>query len=87
MNFEYHPTKSVTNKSKHGIDFDEAQELWKDPFLLRIPSRYEFEQRFLFIGKIEQKHWSAITTYRSEIIRIISVRRARQEEVKIYESR
>ena len=86
MDFEYDPTKSVTNKSKHGIDFDKAQELWKDPFLLRIPSRYEFEKRFLFIGKIEHNHWSAITTYRSEIIRIISVRRSRQEEVRIYES-
>jgi uncharacterized protein len=40
MNFEYHPRKSATNKSKHGIDFDEAQELWNDPFLLRIPSKY-----------------------------------------------
>lgn len=44
------------------------------------------EKRFLFVGKIEQKHLSAITTYRSEIIRIISVRRSRQEEVRIYEN-
>ncbi len=56
MDFEYDPTKSVTNKSKHGIDFEKAQELWKDPFLLRIPSKYESEKRFLFIGKIEHKY-------------------------------
>jgi uncharacterized DUF497 family protein len=86
MNFEYDPTKSIINKSKHGINFQEAQKLWQDPFLLRLPSKYEAEKRYLFIGKIEQKHWSAITTYRGETIRIISVRRARKEEVKIYES-
>lgn len=86
MNFEYDLTKSVINKSKHGIDFEEAQKLWHDPFLLRIASKYESEKRFLFIGKIEQKHWSAITTYRDEAIRIISVRRSRKEEVKIYET-
>ena len=63
-----------------------AQQLWKDPFLLKIPSTYESEKRFLFIGKIEQKHWSAITTYRGKAIRIISVRRSRKEEVRIYES-
>ncbi|HRT30595.1 MAG TPA: BrnT family toxin, partial [Kiritimatiellia bacterium] len=38
------------------------------------------------IGKIGQKHWSAIFTYRGEVIRIISVRRARKEEVDVYES-
>jgi len=35
---------------------------------------------------IEGKHWSAIVTYRSERIRLISVRRARKEEIAIYES-
>ena len=87
MNFEYDSIKSSTNKAKHGIDFEEAQKLWQDPFLLRLPAKYEAEKRFLFIGKIEQRHWSAITTYRNEAVRIISVRRARKEEVRIYESR
>ena len=87
MNFEYDPVKSQTNQIKHGINFEEAQQLWQDPFLLRVPSKYEAEKRYLFIGKIEQRHWSAIATYRKEAIRIISVRRARKEEVKIYESK
>ncbi len=37
------------------------------------------------IGMIEQKHWSAIITYRDDKIRIISVRRSRDEEIEIYE--
>jgi hypothetical protein len=33
----------------------------------------------LVIGKILEKHWSAIVTYRNEKVRIISVRRSRRE--------
>ena len=84
VKFEYDPTKSEINQIKHGINFEEAQKLWQDSFLLRVPSKYEAEKRYLFIGKIEQKHWSAIATYRQQAIRIISVRRARKEEVKVY---
>ena len=64
----------------------EAQALWDDPDLLEIPARTTDEQRFLVIGKIEAKHWSGVITYRSENIRIISVRRARDEEIELYES-
>ncbi len=86
MYFEFDPTKSKNNKKKHGIDFIEAQELWDDPELLEVPAKTTNEQRFLVIGKISVKHWSGIITYRGENIRIISVRRARDEEVELYES-
>ena len=86
MQFEFDPIKSKNNKMKHGIDFIEAQALWDDPDLLEIPARTTDEQRFLVVGKIEAKQWSAIITYRIENIRIISVRRARDEEIELYES-
>ncbi len=70
---------------KHGIDFIEAQALWEDPDLLEIPAKTKDEQRFLFIGKIAVKHWSGVITYHGDNIRIISVRRARDEEIEIYE--
>jgi hypothetical protein len=85
MEFEFDPRKSVSNKSKHGIDFHEAQALWDDPDLIEIPLRTSDEPRFLVIGKISVKYWSGIITYRSSKIRIISVRRSRKEEVDIYE--
>jgi len=85
MEFEFDPWKSVSNKSKHGIDFHEAQALWDDPDLIEIPLRTSDEPRFLVIGKISVKYWSGIITYRSSKIRIISVRRSRKEEVDIYE--
>lgn len=86
MEFEFDSKKSNVNKEKHGIDFNEAQELWNDPDLLEIPAKTTDEKRFLVIGRIGEKHWSGIITYRNEIIRIISVRRARGEEVDLYES-
>lgn len=86
MEFEYDTRKSLANKNKHGIDFVEARMLWDDPDVIEVPARTEDEPRLLVIGKIAARHWSAVVTYRDDRIRIISVRRSREEEVKIYES-
>ncbi len=86
MDFEYDPEKSAANKAKHGIDFEEAQALWRDERLLEAPARTEDEPRFLAVGKIGDAYWSAIFTRRSENVRIISVRRARKTEIEHYES-
>lgn len=86
MEFEFDPNKSATNQAKYNIDFIEAQKLWTDTNCVEIPARTTDEPRFLIIGKIADKHWSAVITYRSDKIRIISVRRSRTEEVNIYES-
>jgi uncharacterized DUF497 family protein len=85
MEFEFDPKKSDGNKVKHGIDFHEAQALWDDPDFIEIPVKTSDEPRFLVIGKISEKHWSGIITYRNDKIRLISVRRSRKEEVDIYE--
>jgi len=74
------------DNKKHGIDFFGAQDLWNDPARIEIPAKTIDEQRFLMIGKISGKHWSCVFTYRSEKVRIISVRRSRKEEIDIYES-
>lgn len=84
--FEFDEAKSQSNRKKHGIDFIEAQALWDDPDVLEVPARTQDEPRFLVIGRIAGKHWSAVITYRNDAVRIISVRRSRQEEVAIYES-
>lgn len=86
MEFEFDPEKSHANKEKHGIDFVAAQILWNDSALLEIPARTTDEPRYLVVGRIDDKHWSGVITYRGGAIRIISVRRARQEEVRAYEA-
>lgn len=85
MKFEFDSQKSENNKNKHGLDFLDAQALWDDPDYVIIPAKTIDEPRFLVIGKIEDKHWSGVITYRDESVRIISVRRSRQEEIDIYE--
>ena len=84
--FEFDEAKSQSNFSKHGIDFVDAKLLWSDPRLLEVPARTEEEPRFLIIGIINEKYWSAVITYRGTNIRLISVRQSRNEEVALYES-
>ena len=84
--FEFDEQKSKANLKKHGINFVDAQTLWEDPGLVEIPAKTSDEPRFLIIGLIEGKHWSAVVTPRDDHIRIISVRRSRVEEVTLYES-
>ncbi|MGA1823410.1 MAG: BrnT family toxin [bacterium] len=86
MEFEFDSKKSESNKIKHGIDFHEAQALWDDVDYVEIPAKTVDEIRSLVIGKINDKHWSCVITYRGEKTRIISVRRSRKEEIELYES-
>jgi uncharacterized protein len=85
MEFEFDPAKSERNKDKHGIDFVGAQRLWEDMDVLEVPARTEDEPRYIVIGRIDGKHWSAVITYREERVRIISVRRSRNTEIELYE--
>ena len=83
--FEFDENKSQSNLVKHGIDFIRAQELWDDPNLVTVQSKTVDGPRFLAVGKIGERFWSAVTI-RNRNIRIISVRRARKSEVRLYES-
>ena len=86
MPFAFDPEKSTRNKTKHGIDFVEAQALWNDPDRLEVAARSEVEPRSIVIGRIHETTWAACVTYRhEETIRIISVRRARARERQEYE--
>ena len=85
MKFEYDPNKSAANKEKHGIDFEEAQELWNDGRALEIEAAYKDERRFALLGRLQDLHWTAVYTYRGECIRLISCRRSRKQEVQLYE--
>lgn len=85
MEFEFDPDKSAFNKDKHGIDFVEAQALWQDGSGLRVAAKSLDERRFAYIAKIDGKLWCAFYTLRGDVVRLISVRRARQMETQRYE--
>ena len=87
MEFEWDEKKSRANKSKHGIDFKTATELWNDPDRIEIQANFTNETRNDLIGKIGDKLWAAIFTLRIDIVRLISVRRARKKETQLYEQK
>ena len=84
MSYEFDLAKSSSNKNKHGIDFIEAQAIWNDERRLETTAQSATEPRIQVLGSIGDKVWSAFITHRNESIRIISVRRAREEEEKKY---
>ena len=85
MIFEYDQNISVANEAKHGINFEQAQEIWNDPGAIKIKESIQSEKRDLAKGKIGDKFWTVVWTLRGQNIRIISVRRARRKEIKSYE--
>jgi len=87
MPFEWDLQKSIANKEKHGIDFDTARILWSDDNRLEIHLSYPVEERWIIIGKIDNRLWTAVFTLRGSLIRIISVRRSRKREVEFYEKK
>ncbi len=87
LEFEYDPAKSQANLTKHGINFEDAKRLWDDPDALEFPRVTFAEPRWIVIGRLDGRCWTAVITVRGDVIRIISVRRSRQKEVALYESR
>ena len=84
MEFEYDIVKSDLNRQKHGISLEEVKALWLVPGV-EVEAKTMGEPRFLRIGKIKGKFYSCIFTIRKDNLRLISARRSRPEEEKIYE--
>ena len=84
MEFEYDHKKSDINLRKHGIDFERAKLLWDDEKRLVVPARSSTEPREALIATLDGVYWTAVYTLRGNAIRIISVRRSRNEEVENY---
>ena len=85
MNFEYDENKSIKNKEKHNIDFEEAKILWNDKNAIVVPANIvDNEIRYAMISKLNKKCYVAIFTIRNNNYRIISVRRCRKNEERDY---
>ena len=84
IEFEFDPEKSKSNQLKHELDFIQAQGLWDDPWRIVIPARCTDENRWLMVAVLEGIYWTVIYTIRNKKVRIISVRKARDNEKKIY---
>jgi uncharacterized protein len=87
MTFEWDAQKSLVNKKKHGVDFETTKALWLDESRIEVEIAFPDEKRWALIASMQGKTWTAIYTVRNEAIRIISVRRARAKETKLYEEK
>jgi uncharacterized protein len=81
--FEWNENKNRANLEKHGIDFDEATEIFYGPVMVRRSDRKD-EERWVAIGALVSRLIAVIFTRRANIIRIISARRARKNEERDY---
>ena len=81
--FEWDENKSKANLDKHGYSFDDASQVLYGPVMLYRSNRND-EERWIAIGSLDNRLIAVIFTRRSEIIRIISARRARKNEERAY---
>ena len=89
LTFEWDKRKSVSNKKKHGISFEEAQTVFVDEnaLLIHDPDHSGEEDRFILLGLSAKDRFLVVChCYRKsdEIIRIISARKATKKEQKQY---
>jgi hypothetical protein len=80
MDFEWDEAKRLANLEKHGVDFLRAQMLFDGRPVITAQSPRETETRHATTGEIESRFYTVIWTWRGEVVRIISARRARHEE-------
>jgi uncharacterized DUF497 family protein len=81
--YSWDPQKSLTNKEKHGISFEEARDfVFEGANILATDIAYskEGEPRHAVIGKYQGKYYVGIFSINKDGVRIISVRRARDDE-------
>lgn len=86
MAFEWDPVKNSANRGKHGIDFEQAAQIFRGVILVAEDTRRNYgERRFIAIGEYDKEIIRVVFTYRSENIRIISAWKAGKYERKAYE--
>ncbi|MDP3542033.1 MAG: BrnT family toxin [Elusimicrobiota bacterium] len=85
MRFEFDPGKSRRNWERHGIDFEEAQELWAQPHVVIAAKTVAKEIRYTLVAAMDGDCWAAVFTMRGETVRLISCHRADRRLERIYE--
>jgi uncharacterized DUF497 family protein len=89
MKFEWNTDKAEKNDRKHGISFQEALTVFQDALSLTYPDMDHSadEDRYLIIGLSSFGNVLVIShTFRNDIIRIISARKATKKERYFYET-
>jgi uncharacterized protein len=88
MRFDWDENKAVTNRSKHGVSFEEAKTVFDDPLYVDFydPAHSDEEDRYLIVRESSQRRLLiASYTERGNLIRLISAREVTRTERKVYE--
>ncbi len=87
MGFDWDENKRLANLGKHGIDFVRAKEIWEGP-IVEFPSgqTHHNEDRYIALGFLDSEFIAVIYTWRRQMRRIISARKARENEKALYEN-
>ncbi|MEQ1526746.1 MAG: BrnT family toxin [Gallionella sp.] len=87
MQITFNEAKDVLNKSKHGVSLSEAEKLeWDDALIWQDTRRDYGEVRMIALGTIGVRLYCAVYVDREETRRIISLRKANNQEKKLYVS-
>lgn len=92
IRFEWDETKNASNRRKHKVSFEEAKTVFYDENarLISDPDHSQDEDRFILLGLSNKLRMLVIIhTYgeSDETIRIISARKATNNETKYYKTR
>ena len=82
--FEWDEDKRLKNLAKHKLDFVGARLLFDGRGTVSVESNYPFEARLVTTAMIDGKLYTVVWTWRDEVRRIISLRRARDGEERAY---
>lgn len=86
--FEWHESKNRTNQLKHGLAFEDAQEVFLGECLTFRDPRLEYgEHRHITLGLLRGRVVVVVHTERGGLTRIISMRKGSQREQKAYQER
>lgn len=80
--FEWDEQKRRSNIEKHGLDFITAAEIFDGRSIVTAQSASLQEERFLTVGNLDDRFITVVWTWRVDVIRLISARRARSQDVR-----
>lgn len=85
MIIEWDEKKNNINIKKHNIDFNDTYKIFEKPILTKIDNRFDYgEKRWIGLGQLEGICVVFIFTMRGKKLRIISIRKANQNEKEVY---
>jgi uncharacterized protein len=86
IEFEWDGIKAQVNFDKHGVSFEEASEVFFDPFYQSGNASVDGEQRDFILGySLSQRILLVVYVERDSRTRVISARPATRTEKKLYE--